>query len=435
MNIYEELINKKDKLSVIGLGYVGIPLAVAFDKRIDVIGFDIDKEKINLFKKGLDITKEVGDKKIYDSNIYFTSNEEKLKNAKFHIVAVPTPISEDKTPNLEPLIKASEIVGNNLKEGSFVVYESTVYPGVTEEVCIPVLEKRSNLKCSKDFKVGYSPERINPGDKIHSLENIKKVVSSVDSKSLDILANVYKLIIKKGVYKAESIKIAEAAKIIENSQRDINIAFMNELSIIFNKLNIDNKKVLKAAKTKWNFLNFEPGLVGGHCIGVDPYYLTYKCEKEGYHSKIILAGRQINDYMAKYVAENTVKNLIKANTSMKKFKVAIMGLTFKKNCPDIRNTKVLDIIKELKEYNIEILVTDPIADKNEVYKEYNIKLLDFEDISGIDALIIAVKHDTFKSINLEDIKDKFNESKVLIDVKGLFDRFEALNRGFIYWGL
>lgn len=437
MNLYQDIKERKEKLSVIGLGYVGLPLAIAFGKKLDVIGFDINEKKIKLYNDGIDVTEEVGDEELKKSIVNFTSDEKKIREAKFHIVSVPTPINEDKTPNLNPLKGATRTVGRNLAKGSVVVYESTVYPGVTEEVCIPILEEESDMKCGQDFKVGYSPERINPGDKKHRLENIVKIVSAVDDESLDIISKIYELVVEVGVHKAESIKVAEAAKVIENSQRDINIAFMNELSIIFNKLDIDTKAVLEAAGTKWNFLNFTPGLVGGHCIGIDPYYLTYKAEQIGYHSQIILSGRKINDGMGKHVAEHTVKNMIKADKQVKGSKVAIMGLTFKENCPDVRNTKVIDIIKELEEYGVDVLVVDPASDAEEVYNEYGIKLWDIEDIKNIDAVIFAVAHDEFKSLTLENILDLYNGSngKVLVDVKGIFEKDEAENLGYIYWRL
>ena len=437
MNLYQDIKERKEKLSVIGLGYVGLPLAIAFGKKLDVIGFDINEKKIKLYNDGIDVTEEVGDGELKKSVVNFTSDEKKIREAKFHIVSVPTPINEDKTPNLNPLKGATRTVGRNLTKGSVVVYESTVYPGVTEEVCIPILEEESNMKCGQDFKVGYSPERINPGDKKHRLENIVKIVSAVDDESLDIISKIYELVVEVGVHKAESIKVAEAAKVIENSQRDINIAFMNELSIIFNKLDIDTRAVLEAAATKWNFLNFTPGLVGGHCIGIDPYYLTYKAEQIGYHSQIILSGRKINDGMGKHVAEHTVKNMIKADKQVKGSKVAIMGLTFKENCPDVRNTKVIDIIKELEEYGVDVLVVDPASDAEEVYNEYGIKLWNIEDIKNIDAVIFAVAHDEFKSLTLENILDLYNGSngKVLVDVKGIFEKDEAENLGYIYWRL
>lgn len=438
MKMYNDLINKKEKLSLIGLGYVGMPIAVAFAKKLDVIGFDINKEKIDLYKKGIDPTNEVGNETIAKTSVFFTSDEKDIAKAKFHIVAVPTPVKEDKTPDLSPLIGASKTLGRNLTKDSIVVYESTVYPGVTEDICVPILEKESGLKCGVDFKVGYSPERINPGDKVHRLETIVKVVSGMDEESLDIIAKVYELVVEAGVHRAESIKVAEAAKVIENSQRDINIAFMNELSIIFNKLGISTNAVLEAAGTKWNFLKFSPGLVGGHCIGVDPYYLTYKAEQLGYHSQIILSGRRINDNMGKYVAENIVKNLIKAEVQIKDSKVAVLGLTFKENCPDIRNTKVVDIIKELKEYGINPLITDPLSDKQEAYREYGLELTDISDICELDALVIAVGHKEYVSMGQKEIEKMFNKknkTKVLIDIKGILDKKEFEKENYIYWSL
>ena len=436
MNLYEKIKNKEEKLSVIGLGYVGLPLAICFAKKVEVIGFDINKEKVEDYKRSIDVTNEVGNKSLRETSVFLTSNEKELQKAKFHIVAVPTPINLDKTPNLDAVIEASRIVGRNLIKGSIVVYESTVYPGVTEDICMPILEKESGLKCGIDFKIGYSPERINPGDRVHRLEKIKKVVSGMDEETLDIIAKVYGLIIEAGVYRAESIKVAEAAKVIENSQRDINIAFMNELSIIFNKLDIDTQAVLRAASTKWNFLKFTPGLVGGHCIGVDPYYLTYKAEQVGHHSQIILAGRKINDDMGKYVAENTLKQLIKADRQIKGCKVVIMGITFKENCPDIRNSKVIDTINELKEYGMKIKVVDPLAEESEVQREYGIKLSKLEDITDVEAVIFAVPHEKFKDINLKDLKKIYKDDKlVLIDVKGMFNKKEAEDLNYLYWRL
>ena len=372
MSLYELIKSREAKIAVIGLGYVGLPLTIAFAKKADVIGFDINKEKVEQYLRGIDVTREVGDDALKKTTAFLTWEEKYLREARFHIIAVPTPINSDKTPDLRPVIGASRIVGRNLVKGSIVVYESTVYPGVTEEVCVPILEEESGLKCGVDFKVGYSPERINPGDKEHRLENIVKVVSGMDEEALEEIAKVYEMVVEAGIYKAESIKVAEAAKVIENAQRDINIAFMNELSIIFNKLGIDTKAVLEAAATKWNFLKFTPGLVGGHCIGVDPYYLTYKAQQMGYHSQIILAGRKINDEMGKYVAENTVKKMIQANRQIKGAKVAILGITFKENCPDSRNTRVIDIVRELQEYGIQVQVIDPVADAGEVKREYGI---------------------------------------------------------------
>ncbi|RLL85930.1 nucleotide sugar dehydrogenase [Mesotoga sp. BH458_6_3_2_1] len=436
MSLYEKIVNRDEKISIVGLGYVGLPLAISFARVADVVGFDISKEKVEKYHAGIDVTKEVGDQAIKETTAFFTWEEKYLKECKFHIVAVPTPINSDKTPDLRPVIGASKTVGRNLTEGSIVVYESTVYPGVTEEVCVPLLEQESGLKCGVDFKVGYSPERINPGDKVHRLETIVKIVSGMDEESLEEIARVYEMVVKAGVYRAESIKVAEAAKVIENSQRDINIAFMNELSIIFDKMGIDTKAVLKAAGTKWNFLNFTPGLVGGHCIGVDPYYLTYRAEQTGYHSQIILAGRKINDDMGKYVAENTVKKMIKADKQIKGSKVGIFGVTFKENCPDTRNTKVVDIIREFEEYGIEVQIVDPVADKEELWHEYGLKLSEMEDIKNMDALVFAVSHDEFKPLTLEYLKYLYNNNKhVLIDVKGLFDRNEAEEMNFIYWRL
>lgn len=436
MNLYKKIRNKEEKLSVIGLGYVGLPLAISFAKKVEVIGFDINKDKVEDYKRGIDVTNEVGNKNLRETTAFLTSNEKELQKAKFHIIAVPTPINPDKTPNLDAVIKASKIVGRNLIKGSIVVYESTVYPGVTEDICRPLLEKVSGLRCGIDFKIGYSPERINPGDRVHRLEKIKKVVSGMDKETLDIISKVYGLIIEAGVYKAESIKVAEAAKVIENAQRDINIAFMNELSIIFNKLGIDTQAVLRAASTKWNFLKFTPGLVGGHCIGVDPYYLTYKAEQIGYHSQIILAGRKINDDMGKYVAENTLKQLIKADRQIKGCKVLVMGITFKENCPDTRNSKVIDIINELKEYGIEIKVVDPLAEESEVQREYGIKLSKIEDIIDVDAVIFAVPHEKFKDITLKNLKKIYRDDKlVLIDIKGMFNKKAAEDLNYLYWRL
>ncbi|MDM8128292.1 UDP-N-acetyl-D-galactosamine dehydrogenase [Paraclostridium benzoelyticum] len=444
LELYHKIKDKKENISVIGLGYVGMPLAIAFAKKINVIGFDVNKEKIELYKQGIDVTNEVGNKALKETTALMASDETKLKEAKFHIIAVPTPINDDKTPDLRPIIGASRVLGRNLTKGSIVVYESTVYPGVTEEVCIPILEEESNLKCGVDFKVGYSPERINPGDKLHRLENITKVVSGMDEESLENIASIYELIIDAGVHRAESIKVAEAAKVIENSQRDINIAFVNELSMIFNKMEIDTKAVLEASGTKWNFLKFYPGLVGGHCIGVDPYYLTHKAEQIGYHSQVILSGRRINDGMGKYVGESTVKNLIKANKQVKGAKVAILGMTFKEDCPDVRNSKVIDIINELKEYGINVFVADPIADENEVKREYGIDLTKFENIKNMDAVIVAVGHKEYMELTLESIKKLYEEKPdslnsedklVLVDVKGIFDKKEAQLKNYLYWRL
>lgn len=438
MELYEKIVKGEEKISLVGLGYVGMPIAVAFSKKVKVVGFDLNAKKIELYKSGIDPTNEVGDEAIKNCTVDFTSDETKLREAKFHIVAVPTPVNDDHTPDLTPVEGASEILGRNLTKGSVVVFESTVYPGVTEEVCVPILERESGLKCGEDFKIGYSPERINPGDKVHRLETIKKIVSGMDEETLDTVARVYELVVEAGVHRAESIKVAEAAKVIENSQRDINIAFMNELSIIFNKMGIDTKSVLEAAGTKWNFLKFYPGLVGGHCIGVDPYYLTYKAEELGYHSQIILSGRRINDDMGKYVAENAVKNLIKADASIKNAKVAILGFTFKENCPDTRNTKIIDIYNELREYGITPIIADPEADADEAKRLYGIEFVDINEIKACDAVILAVAHEQFKSLTMNDFEKMFKQSEnknVLVDIKGLLSRKEYENAGYIYWRL
>ena len=437
MSLYEKLVNKEEKLSLVGLGYVGMPIAVAFSKKIDVIGFDLNAAKIELYKSGVDPTREVGNEAIKNCTVDFTADETKLRQAKFHIVAVPTPVNDDHTPDLTPVEGASEILGRNLTPGSIVVFESTVYPGVTEEVCVPILERESGLKCGVDFKIGYSPERINPGDKVHRLESIKKIVSGMDEETLDEIAHVYELVVEAGVHRAESIKVAEAAKVIENSQRDINIAFMNELSIIFNKMGIDTKSVLEAAGTKWNFLKFQPGLVGGHCIGVDPYYLTYKAEQLGYHSQIILSGRRINDDMGKYCAENLVKKLIQADVPVKNAKVAILGFTFKENCPDTRNTKVIDIYNELKEYGITAAIADPEADADEAKRLYGVEFVDMTDIRDMDAVILAVAHDRFKALDMAALDSLYrqNAPKVLLDLKGLLDRKAYEAAGYSYWRL
>lgn len=434
--LYEELINRKTKLSLVGLGYVGMPIAVAFAKKLDVVGFDLNAQKIELYKSGVDPTNEVGHDAIRATTVDFTADETRLREARFHIVAVPTPVNDDHTPFLSPVESASAIVGRNLTKGSVVVFESTVYPGVTEDVCVPILERESGLRCGVDFKVGYSPERINPGDKVHRLETITKIVSGMDEESLDVIAKVYELVVQAGVYRAESIKVAEAAKVIENSQRDINIAFMNELSIMFNKMGIDTKAVLEAASTKWNFLKFYPGLVGGHCIGVDPYYLTYKAEMIGYHSQIILAGRRINDNMGKYVAQSTVKKLIACDKAVRNARVAILGFTFKENCPDTRNTKIIDIVNELREYGIQPVITDPIADADEAKRLYGVEFSDMSAVHDMDAVILSVAHDSFKTLTMEDIDGFFGRGKkVLIDIKGMFDRKLFESAGYVYWRL
>ncbi len=440
MSLYEKIKAREESISLVGLGYVGMPIAIEFAKRgVNVIGYDLNKAKIETYKAGIDPTNEVGDEAIRNTTVEFTSDETRLRDAKFHIVAVPTPVNDDHTPDLTPVEGASRIVGRNLTKGAIVVFESTVYPGVTEDVCVPIMEAESGLKCGVDFKVGYSPERINPGDKVHRLETIVKIVSGMDAETLEEVAKVYEIVVDAGVHRASCIKVAEAAKVIENSQRDINIAFMNELSIIFNKMGIDTKSVLEAAGTKWNFLKFYPGLVGGHCIGVDPYYLTYKAEQLGYHSQVILSGRRINDDMGKYVAESIVKNLIKADVAIKSAKVAILGFTFKENCPDTRNTKIIDIYNELKEYGITATVADPTADKAEAKHLYGMEFVDMSDIKDCDAVILAVAHEEFKDLTEADFDKMFkagdNSKKVLADIKGLLDRTQYENAGYIYWRL
>lgn len=436
MSLYTKIVDGEEKISLVGLGYVGMPIAVAFAKKVKVIGYDLNEKKIELYKSGIDPTKEVGDEAIRNTTVEFTADETRLREAKFHIVAVPTPVYDDHTPDLTPVEGASRILGRNLTKGSIVVYESTVYPGVTEDVCVPILEKESGLKCGVDFKVGYSPERINPGDKVHRLETIIKIVSGMDAESLDEIAKVYELVVDAGVHRASCIKVAEAAKVIENSQRDINIAFMNELSIIFNKIGIDTKAVLEAAGTKWNFLKFYPGLVGGHCIGVDPYYLTYKAEMLGYHSQVILAGRRINDEMGKYVAESCVKSLIKSEKPVKNAKVAILGFTFKENCPDTRNSKVFDIVKELREYSIEPIIADPTADAAEAKHLYGVEFVDISTIHDMDAVILAVAHDEFAKFTMSEVTKLYGKGqKILLDIKGLLNRDEYEAAGYNYWRL
>lgn len=435
--LYDRIKANEESIALVGLGYVGMPIAIEFAKRgIKVIGFDISEAKIALYKSGVDPTNEVGDEAIRNSTVYFTADETDLRRAKFHIVAVPTPVNDDHTPDLTPVEGASHTLGRNLTKGSVVVFESTVYPGVTEDVCVPILEKESGLKCGIDFKIAYSPERINPGDKVHRLSTITKIVSGMDEETLECVAKVYEIVVDAGVHRAESIKVAEAAKVIENSQRDINIAFMNELSIIFNKMGIDTLSVLRAAGTKWNFLNFRPGLVGGHCIGVDPYYLTYRAEMLGYHSQIILSGRRINDDMGKYCAENVVKKLIAADKAVRGARVAILGFTFKENCPDTRNTKIIDIVKELKEYGISPIITDPTADAAEARRLYGVEFVDMDTIKEMDAVILAVAHDGFKSLTMEQFDAMFGlGKKVLLDLKGLLDRKAYEDAGYSYWRL
>lgn len=440
MSLYNKLVDKEEKLALVGLGYVGMPIAVAFaSKGLNVIGFDLNEAKIDLYKAGIDPTKEVGDEVIRNTTVVFTRDETRLREAKFHIVAVPTPVNTDHTPDLSPVIGASKIVGRNLARGSIVVFESTVYPGVTEDVCVPILEQESGLKCGVDFKVGYSPERINPGDKVHRLENIHKIVSGMDADSLEEIKNVYDLVIEVGTYPVSTIKTAEAVKVVENSQRDINIAFMNELAMVFDRMGIDTNEVIDGMNTKWNALGFRPGLVGGHCIGVDPYYFTYQAEKLGYHSQIILNGRIVNDGMGKFVADAAIKNMIAVGQAPKKSKVVILGLTFKENCPDTRNSKVSDIIKRLNEYEIAPIVVDPWASERDAMHEYGITLTKLEDVRDADCVIVAVAHEEFKTLGIDKIKELFRRGddaeKVLIDVKGIYKMADLEASGVRFWRL
>lgn len=439
MDLYEQLINGEVKLSVIGLGYVGMPIALAFAKKVKVIGFDVNKEKIKKYLNGLDPTREVGNQAIRETTVEFTYDEKRIQEALFHIVAVPTPINIDKVPDLTPVITASKIVGKNLKKNSVVVYESTVYPGVTEDICIPILEQESGLICGRDFKVGYSPERINPGDKIHRLETIVKIVSGIDEDSINLIAKVYELVIEAGVHRASSIKVAEAAKVVENSQRDVNIAFMNELAMVFDKMGIDTNEVIAAMNTKWNALGFYPGLVGGHCIGVDPYYFIYQAERLGYHSQIILAGRKINDGMGSFIADAIIKKLIVSGRKVKNSNVVILGVTFKENCPDIRNSKVIDIVKRLNEYCISPILVDPQADVEEFKKEYGLSLTELSAVKNAECIVFAVAHDEFRQMSLCDINTLFEEgpnyNKVIIDVKSILNKRQVIDAGYCYWNL
>lgn len=441
MKLYEKLKNREEKLALVGLGYVGMPIAVAFAKKgLDVIGFDLNREKIELYRSGVDPTKEVGDDIIRSTSVDFTWEEKRLREAKFIIVTVPTPINMDHTPDLMPVISASEIIGRNLTEDSIVVYESTVYPGVTEDICLPILERESGLKCGVDFKIGYSPERINPGDKIHRLENISKIVSGMDAESLEEIKAVYDLVVEVGTYPVSGIKTAEAVKVVENSQRDLNIAFMNELAMVFDRMGIDTNEVVDGMNTKWNALGFRPGLVGGHCIGVDPYYFTYEAEKLGYHSQIILNGRMINDGMGRFVADTAIKQMILAGKAPGKSRVFVLGLTFKENCPDIRNSRVDDVIQRLREYGISPLVVDPWASETDAMREYGVVLSKLEDVNNADCIIIAVAHSEFRAIPLEQIKKLFrqdipDQEKILLDVKGLYPVPDLKASGMRYWRL
>lgn len=439
MSLYERILSRDEKIALVGLGYVGMPIAVAFAKHADVIGFDLNEEKIALYKNGFDPTNEIGSEGIKETTVDFTADETRLREAKFIIVAVPTPVNTDHTPDLTPVIGASELIGRNLTKGSIIVYESTVYPGCTEDVCIPILERVSGLECGTDFKVGYSPERINPGDRVHRLENIHKIVSGMDAESLDEIKKVYDIVIEVGTHPVSNIKTAEAVKVVENSQRDINIAFMNELAMVFDKMGIDTNEVVDGMNTKWNALGFRPGLVGGHCIGVDPYYFTYQAEKLGYHSQIVLNGRIVNDGMGAFVADAAVKKMIAAGQAPKKSKVVILGLTFKENCPDTRNSKVNDIIKQLRVYGIEPTVVDPWASERDAMKEYGVELKTLADAKDADCIIVAVAHNEFREMGLSKVKELFrdvsDDQKVLIDVKGLYKVDELKTSGVRWWRL
>ena len=440
MCLYEKIKSGEAKISLVGLGYVGMPLAVAFaGKGVKVIGFNRNQHRIDLYKAGVDPTHEVGDDAIAKTTVDFTADETRLREASFHIVAVPTPINQDHTPDLEPVENASRIVGRNLTPGSIVVYESTVYPGVTEDVCVPILEQESGLKCGVDFKVGYSPERINPGDKVHRLENIKKIVSGMDAETLEEIKKIYDIVIEVGTYPVSTIKTAEAVKVVENSQRDINIAFMNELAMVFDRMGIDTAEVIEGMNTKWNALGFRPGLVGGHCIGVDPYYFTYEAEKLGYHSQIILSGRKVNDGMGQFVADATIKQMILAGKKVRDAKVVILGVTFKEDCPDTRNSKVHDIIRRLNEYGVTPVLVDPEADPEGAKKECPTALVDLKDIHDADCVILAVAHKEFKALSLKDIDEMFapmpSNEKVLIDVKSVLNKTEIEAAGYCYWRL
>lgn len=429
------MFNNNRVVSVVGLGYVGLSVALAFGKVRHTIGFDIDSERVSELKKYYDRTNECTHDVLSDTKVIFTDLVEELANANFHIIAVPTPIDDANQPDLTPLLRASETVGSILKKGDIIVYESTVYPGVTEEECAPVLERVSGLVCGKDFKLGYSPERVNPGDKLHTFTKIKKVISGQDEETLDIVASVYESAVTAGVYRAESIKVAEASKAIENTQRDLNIALMNELAIIFNILNLDTKSVLEAAGTKWNFLNFNPGLVGGHCIGVDPYYLTHKAEISGYIPQVILAGRRINDSMGRYIAQCAVKELIRCDKDFHNNNVTILGLTFKENCGDIRNSKVVDIINELREFNLDVQVSDPLANPDEVSRIYGIELIPMTELKQANMVIVAVAHDIFRDMSISDLNALMKPNPVLIDVKGIYDPASAEQAGIRFWRL
>ena len=437
MRIYQDLLDGKAKLSLVGLGYVGMPLAVEFARHVKVVGYDLNEAKIEKYKQGIDPTNEVGDAAVAGSTVEFTADPSKLEGARFHIVAVPTPVNQDKTPDLSPVEGASRTLGQHLKPGSIVVYESTVYPGVTEDVCVPILEQESGLKCGVDFKVGYSPERINPGDRVHTLTTIRKIVSGMDAESLEEIKRVYDIVIAAGTYPVSTIKTAEAIKVVENSQRDINIAFMNELAMVFDRMGIDTSEVVDGMDTKWNALGFRPGLVGGHCIGVDPYYFTYEAEKLGYHSQIVLAGRKVNDGMGEFVADAAIREMVRAGLAPAKAKVGVLGITFKEDCPDVRNSKVEDILNRFRQYGIEPIIADPWADPAEAERAYGVGLVPMEEIRGLDCLVVAVAHRQFKEMGADGIKamlaDGPDDRKVVVDVKSILDKSEFV--GLRYWRL
>lgn len=439
MSLYQDIVEKKEKISVIGLGYVGMPIAIAFANKACVVGYDVNAQKIDIYRSGVDPTREVGNDAIRNTTVEFTSDERKIREAMFHIIAVPTPVNADHTPDLSPVIGASETMGRNLTKGSIVVFESTVYPGCTEDVCIPILERESGLKCGRDFKVGYSPERINPGDKVHRLNNIRKIVSGLDEEALEIIKNVYNLVIDAGTFPVSSIKTAEAIKVVENSQRDINIAFMNELAMVFDRMGIDTNEVVDGMNTKWNALGFRPGLVGGHCIGVDPYYFTYEAEKLGYHSQIILNGRIVNDSMGEYIADVAVKQMVKAGQAPKNSNVVILGLTFKENCPDIRNSKVIDIVKKLKEYGIFPTIVDPWVENRAAMDEYSLHMTKLDEVKDADCIIFAVAHELFKNMTIDGLADMYKgctlKGNVLLDIKGIYNISDMEAHGACYWRL
>lgn len=437
MNLYQELLDGTTKLSLVGLGYVGMPIAVEFAKHVKVVGYDLNEAKIEQYKSGVDPTNEVGDEAVAATTVEFTSDPARLEEARFHIVAVPTPVNQDKTPDLSPVEGASRTLGRHLKPGSIVVYESTVYPGVTEDVCVPILEEESGLRCGVDFKVGYSPERINPGDRVHTLTTIRKIVSGMDGESLEEIKRVYDIVIGAGTYPVSTIKTAEAIKVVENSQRDINIAFMNELAMVFDRMGIDTSEVVDGMNTKWNALGFRPGLVGGHCIGVDPYYFTYEAEKLGYHSQIILAGRKVNDGMGEFVADAAIKQMVLAGLAPARARVGVLGITFKEDCPDVRNSKVEDILNRFGQYGVEPMVSDPWADAADARRAYGVELVPMEEMRDLDCLVVAVAHRQFREMGSDDFKAMFadgpDDRKVLVDVKSILDKAEF--SGLRYWRL